>query len=95
MSTAALEQRAKEAEARLTALEAKIGGPTAGIASVAELKIIKDTLIASSSHILGLEKELSESKAAQKALAEENEKLKYRIIHLLRAVEEADNKLKQ
>ncbi|KAL1362878.1 hypothetical protein HN51_011081 [Arachis hypogaea] len=83
-------QRASEAEARLQRLEASLNArKDAG--NEEHLKTINDLqskLEVSNADLI------SEKEKAQK-LAAENEKLQYRIIHLLRALKDNDQKLEQ
>lgn len=88
----AFEARAAAAEQRLVVLEAKLGsGSIAGGAVdtskyVAELLALKEVLLAARAEQETLEKRVQE-------LESEKGKLQYQVLHLKRAVQEADERL--
>ncbi|PSC75985.1 MICAL C-terminal isoform B [Micractinium conductrix] len=89
---AAFEARASQAEQRLAALEAKLGGAAASAGGVdasryvAELQTLREVLVAAKAEQEGLEKRVAD-------LEQENSKLRYQCLHLKRAVTEGDEKL--
>ncbi|MED6156264.1 hypothetical protein PIB30_012825 [Stylosanthes scabra] len=83
-------QRASEAEARLSRLEASLNARK-DTGNEEHLKVIND--LQSKLEVSNAEL-IAEKEKAQK-LAAENEKLQYRIIHLVRALKDDDQKLEQ
>ncbi|XP_027367090.1 uncharacterized protein LOC113873243 [Abrus precatorius] len=83
-------QRASEVEERLSRLEAAFNSDK-DAGNEEHLKVIND--LQSKLNVANAEL-ISEKEKAQ-MLAAENEKLQYRIIHLLRALKDADLKLEQ
>ncbi|KEH41555.1 uncharacterized protein [Medicago truncatula] len=83
-------RRASEAEERLSRLEAAINSRK-DTESGEQLKVVND--LQSKLEVANAEL-ISEKRKAQ-VLAAENEKLQYRIIHLLRSLKNADLKLEQ
>ncbi|KAF7804060.1 uncharacterized protein G2W53_043171 [Senna tora] len=83
-------QRAAEAEERLSRLEAALSSKKSA-GNEEHLKVIDDL----QSKLEKANGELVSEKEKAQKLAAENEKLQYRIIHLLRAIKEADLKLEQ
>ncbi|KAG4996874.1 hypothetical protein AAZX31_10G102700 [Glycine max] len=83
-------QRASEAEERLSRLEAALNSKK-GTGNEENLKVIND--LQSKLEVANVEL-ISEKEKAQMLVAE-NAKLQYRIIHLLRALKEADLKLEK
>ncbi|KAK7267330.1 hypothetical protein RIF29_19999 [Crotalaria pallida] len=83
-------QRASEAEDRLSRLEAALISKIDN-GNEEHLKVINDL----QSKLKDANSELISEKEKAKKLAAENEKLQYRIIHLLRSLKGADLKLEQ
>ncbi|KAL1330459.1 hypothetical protein AAHE18_12G111100 [Arachis hypogaea] len=90
-------QRASEAEARLQRLEASLNArKDAG--NEEHLKTINDLqskLEVSNAELISEKEKVILVLAYAQKLAAENEKLQYRIIHLLRALKDNDQKLEQ
>ncbi|KAL5137960.1 hypothetical protein HKD37_10G028238 [Glycine soja] len=84
-------QRASEAEERLSRLEAALNSKK-GTGNEENLKVIND--LQSKLEVANVELISEKEKVAQMLVAE-NAKLQYRIIHLLRALKEADLKLEK
>ncbi|KAK7392917.1 hypothetical protein VNO78_21367 [Psophocarpus tetragonolobus] len=82
-------QRASEAEERLSRLEAALNGKK-GAGNEENLKVISEK-----SKLEVAKAELLSEKDKAQILAAENAKLQYRIVHLLRALKEADLKLEK
>lgn len=83
-------RRASEAEERLSRLEAAINSRK-DTESGEQLKVVNDL----QSKLEVANAELISEKQKAQVLAAENEKLQYRIIHLLRSLKNADQKLEQ
>ncbi len=91
-----LAQQVTELEKRAAALEAKLGGSSAGSASDAA---VLARLVQIQNAVIEDQKEAELVRAERDALKSENEELKgkvdrlnYRIMHLLRALDEKDPK---
>ncbi|KAK7345022.1 hypothetical protein VNO77_15378 [Canavalia gladiata] len=83
-------QRASEAEERLSKLEATFNSKK-DAGNEEQLKVITDLQL----KLKDANAELISEKEKAQILAAENEKLQYRIIHLLRSLKDADLKLEQ
>ncbi|CAI5953635.1 unnamed protein product [Closterium sp. NIES-64] len=95
------EERAAKAEERLAKLEAMVGslGSSALVgdekaALAASLEAVKAALVGARTHVQQAVQDSTQQAQAQAAqLSEENAKLKYRVLHLSRALRDADAKL--
>mmetsp|Transcript_38149 Transcript_38149/g.73167 ORF Transcript_38149/g.73167 Transcript_38149/m.73167 type:complete len:126 (+) Transcript_38149:207-584(+) len=97
MDLSGFESRASEAEARLAALEAHIGGGVSGGDMAFRAEVLKElfdlrTKLGSAKHQFdAVIAERDEAKAKIQFLEKNNEKLEYRVKHLVRALKESDD----
>ncbi|CAI6008431.1 unnamed protein product [Closterium sp. NIES-65] len=94
------EERAAKAEERLAKLEAMVGslGSSALVgdekaALAASLEAVKAALVGARTHVQQAVQDSTQAQAQAAQLSEENAKLKYRVLHLSRALRDADAKL--
>ncbi|CAI7770828.1 unnamed protein product [Closterium sp. NIES-53] len=94
------EERAAKAEERLAKLETMVGslGSSALVgnekaALAASLEAVKAALVGARTHVQQAVQDSAQAQAQAAQLSEENAKLKYRVLHLSRALRDADAKL--